>query len=229
MNKAGSFVLGFVTGGVSVGIPLYFVLKNKFDKRMSEQIENFKHNYRGGIIAKKEALEERKAKKEVEEPVKYTIGSSLDGGPTPIERTEYHKMAANYRKTEADLATHGDLVRGDGIENIDISGSEALNERPEREYITYEEFDEAEDDCDRVEMLWYVLDDVIVDQYSEVLEDRDKVFGALINDDIRDSIINSEAGGDHLICIRNNVTKVDYLVDVETEFSHADYLESLES
>jgi hypothetical protein len=214
MNKGLIASLSFVCGAVSGGIGVYIYMKKWADEKIATEIGRFKAEYRGGVIAKWEnkKKEASESAENGEKAPSYIMKTSIDGGPVEHSNIEYHKMSASYRKSEADLAAFEHPEDDNPVENAD--------EKAKYEYITVEQYEDDEE-FDKHEFVWYLLDDVIVDEFGEEVEDRDILTGNLLGEGFRDELFN-EPDGMMNVYVRNNSVNVDYCVEIERDLSYED-------
>ena len=208
MNNKSVGAICFIVGSVISGVSTYFYMRNWCDKKIEEEVNRFKIEYRGGVLMKRESDLPGRKDKEVKVKEGYAVKSSLDDGPVDISTIEYNKLVEN---AKADPKV--------------TWASEKANENSK--FISVEEFDEGEDsgDFDRADLIWYLLDDCLVDEYDEEVFDREKIIGYLLNEDFRDKLMNPESDLDlsNTLYIRNSDSEVQYAIDIEPNISFEDH------
>lgn len=216
MTKGGIAALYGMCGLLSGFGVSYFIMKRRSDRMIQREIEKFKWEWTEAKKKYEESDEDEVVdpdyipinKKKLEE---HRMKSTLDGGRVNVPHTDYHKMSAIYRKSEADISKNEE---------------EALNASPEEEepteggdifFISAEEY-EDNPIGDRIEMDWYIIDDVLLDNYGEEVEDRDRLFGELLGENMIKAIKNEPSD---VIFIRNTVVKCDYCINIDDEEPYA--------
>ena len=123
-------------------------------------------------------------------------------------------MAANYRKGDILDNTEADddaAMVGKSAEDI-LSESEHPMDGSEEGVviITSEEF-EGDETFDDAYLSWYVADDVLIDQFGEIVENHSELCGDVLSD-LRDEF--KDLDEDRVMYIRNNDLGINYEVDI---------------
>ena len=145
-----------------------------------------------------------------------------------VEKVPYHKISEAY---DRDGFLEGyevpkDLLEETSESDLDVKTAEdvfAEGEHPEdgdEEDIIFIDNDAFVDDDDyaKEELVWYTRDDVLVDSVGDIIEDRFKLVGELLENIPSPS--DDDLGVGALIFVRNRELEVDYeieIVDAEHE------------
>lgn len=219
MSKGFACFISFVAGA-GVGVAgTYFYMRRRTDDKIDEAIQDFKKEYKGirrvyagnsNDISKEDA-EKTDSRKSLTE-----VHSSIQDGPVEIDKVAYHKVSKEYDK-EGFLE---DLLEEDSESDLDGKTAEdvfAEAEHPEdgeEEDIIFIDNDTYVDDdeYEKSPLVWYILDDVLVDGEGEIIEDRFKLVGELLENVPEPT--KSDFGVGALIFVRNRVLEVDYEIEV---------------
>ena len=230
MSKTSVGILSFIAGA-GVGIAgTYFYMRNWADKQIDEAIQDYKKEYKGirhiyagrgenVPVSEKDASESGESRKSLTE-----VHSSIQDGPVEIERVPYHKISEAYDKDGFLEGVH--LEDPEEFGEDDVKTAEdvfAEGEHPEdgdEEDIIFIDNDAFVDDDDyaKEELVWYTRDDVLVDSVGDIIEDRFKLVGELLENIPSPS--DDDLGVGALIFVRNRELEVDYeieIVDAEHE------------
>lgn len=217
MNKAMIFAAGSLVGAVAGASICYFVTKKRTEARINEEIEKFKSEYKS---LKAFPHFEENSESNVNPPDKrpdLTTHSSIEGGPVKVERVAYNKVAANYKKGDDILENSASddekAMAGKTPEDILSEAEHPVDADEEGVVIITKEQFEEDDEFDDVYLSWYAGNNVLIDQYDDVIEDARPLVGDILNE-LYTEISQVEDVSDGLVFIRNNDTGINYEIDV---------------
>lgn len=207
MNKGLIAVLSLLAGAAAGSGVTYLVMKRQCDKEIEEKIAEYKASHGSERLSKRvKDLTGGEDKPDVHDPLNKAH-SSLEGGPVTLDnhRTNYAAMAKNYHKSAEDLLAEMESPEDDEpeIEEIDPSA------RPPFEILSPEEYN-SDSESSVTELLWYLGDDDLRDEYGEVIEERERLVGDSLSRIINDNI---EPDSEGLVFVRNNDLGVIYSIE----------------
>lgn len=196
-------IIGFIFGGaVGSGVTYYILdkkLKEKYEKQMTEELTQFKHDFK--IEKYEEHLDKKQT--EAEENRKKIEETIAEHGPDPREanvivdthKTDYTKKS-NEKEEEENM--------NDFVEFID---TKPLDECAKEPYlITEEEHYSGPQYYDFEEYHYILPNEDVIDDNDELLEDVNKILGYKNLEALED-----KKDGDY-IYIRNEIYESDYCV-----------------
>lgn len=219
MNKGVIAAISFISGAAASGAGVYFYMKKLCDKKIADEVAAFKKAYkttpRYPHFDSIEGGEIGAAEEDTEDDRKASIRqkSSLSDEPYPTEKVDYHKLASNYTKSEADIAAETPS------EEAEEDPADAESPREEDDLgsgdiciISQEQFDDDEG-YEKIDLDWFLDGDTIVDEFGDVVEDeiREKLMGDTL-ESIRGELPPDKNG--YLINVRNKKVMTDYSVTV---------------
>lgn len=208
MNKGIIFALGSLVGAASGIVGTYIYMKRLVDQRIQEEVEAYKASYGARPLPHFDEISGVVDPDDIPDLVQAPTErhkSSIGDKPTKIDKVAYHKLAANYSKTipddekeEAELAEAehpiDDVVASeDNVADGDIS------------IITVEQY-EDDNHHEKTNLIWFVENNVICDEFNEEVEDRELLLG-----DVLDGMKPEE---ECILYVRNNKAYVDYEIDI---------------
>lgn len=143
--------------GLAVGIGgTYFYLKQKYEEKLSEQIQEVRRHYQ-------EKQEKPKAKEEKDEKFTNRFEESEERGKN---RIAYESIAKRYQGSDEQRP-------------VDPAEQESPPEdEPEEEIFTVtEEEIESYDNFEGIDLTYYAEDDILCDDQEQVIEDPEAIIG----------------------------------------------------
>lgn len=150
--------------GLAVGIGgAYFYLKQKYEEKLSEQIQEVRRHYQ-------EKQEQSKLKEEKNEKFASRFEEAEERGK---DRIAYEAIAKRYQES--------DKMRILGFDKTPVDPAEQESppeDEPEEEIFTVSEEEmETYDNFEDISLTYYAEDDILCDDQEQVIEDPEAIIG----------------------------------------------------
>lgn len=209
--------VGFLLGGVGIGIIVGFVLGYRWNKEKiraeifmesREEVEKIREFYREKAETEAEGVKIVRAKPDLEEVVEergYTVVEEvperLTRPPIPVQEP----VRSPHYHTPRQVAKRHVEREKDKNEGWDYP-AELANRSEEQPYIIHQdEFAQNEGEYSKVTLTYYAADAVLTDEDEDVIRNPDSIVGL-------NSLNNFGHGADdyHVVYVRNDRLEIDY-------------------
>lgn len=215
MTNNGYLGLGLFIGtviGAGAGVAItYFSMKKKCDAKIQEEIDSFKEEYKEGYGRRYphfEALDTGGLEDDIDHTNakhhKTIAASSIDGGPVDIQRTDYHKIASNYKKNLDDVIAESESPMDDDEEE-EIGEGDGSGVLGDIYIMSTEEFNTS--DYDSCNLIYYPAEGSLFEGDEEI-DNADVLVGSCLEG------LDIPEGKEGVIFIRNEKLHMDYEIDV---------------
>ena len=208
-----AFVVGLAAGAFGS----YIWCKKKFERDLEQEIAEFKKEYRLVHVdfgQESASVEPEKKNYKESNGIPENVRERVE-----IDQTAYHRVKAPYMKPEIVDMDFG-VDPGETAEDV-LAKAEHPEDGTEEDHvlISIDEFMSDMTEYDKEGLIWYLGDNVVTDQYGDVVDNVDYLLGEVL-----DAVDTNGAEDGSSIFVRNRVLNVDYEITV-MHMSHEELIE----